>query len=104
VYDRYLAALRERLPDPQATREFVRILRLHADYAEGLIAQALDQALAGHCYTSDGVRQLVLRLAEPVQPAARLDPAPHLDVLPVTWPDLRQFDRLLNAASSGGGR
>jgi len=105
VYDRYLAALRERLPSAdQATRAFVRILRLHQDYPEALIAQALEQALKGHCYTAEGVKQLVLRLAEPAQPAARLDltDAPHLGAIQVAWPDLRQFDRLLSLA--GGGR
>ena len=103
VYDRYLAALRERLPVPQATREFVRILRLHEDYAEALIAQALEQALAGHCYTADGVKQLILRLAEPTPPPpldlARL---PHLETGPVTWPEVGQFDRLLPSVAGGG--
>ena len=42
------AALRERLSVPQATREFVRILRLHEDYSEGIIAQALEKALECH--------------------------------------------------------
>jgi len=105
VYDRYLAALRQHLPGPQATREFVRILRLHEDYPEVFIAQALEQALAGHCYSADGVKQLVLRLVEPAQPVALLDltEAPHLRAVQVTWPEVSQFDRLLNN-SKGGGR
>lgn len=103
VYDRYLAALRERLPGPQATQEFVRILRLHQDYPEALIAQALEQALGGHCYTADGVKQFVLRLAEPAQPVTRLDlsQAPHLGAVQVAWPEVRQFNRLLSGLAGG---
>jgi hypothetical protein len=99
-----LAALRERLPGPQATREFVRILRLHEDYPEALIAQALEQALDGHCYTAEGVKQLVLRLAEPAQPVAVLDltQASHLGAVQVTWPEVSQFDRLLSSVRGGG--
>jgi transposase len=104
VYDRYLTVLREQLSTQQATREFVRILQLHADYAEALIAQALEQALAGHCYTADGVQQLVLRLAEPAQPRTPLDLAewPHLDGMQVVWPEVGQFDRLLSTWAGGG--
>lgn len=100
VYDRYLAALRERLPVPQATREFVHILRLHEDYPEAIIAQALEEALAGHCYSADGVKQLVLRLVEPTRPVAPLEVATpsFLDVGPVAWPEVSQFDRLLGSA------
>ena len=99
IYDRYLAALRERLSSNQATKEFVRILRLHEDYSETLIAQALEQALAGHCYTADGVKQLVLRLAEPAPPSQPLDlaQAGYLGSIQVAWPALSQFDRLLSA-------
>jgi len=103
VYDRYLAALRERLPTPQATREFVRILRLHEDYPEALIAQALEQALAAHCYSADGVKQLLLRLVEPgPPPPLDLNNLAHLEVGPVVWPDVAQFDRLLSGIVGGG--
>jgi len=104
VYDHYLAALRQRLPVHQATREFVRILRLHEDYPEATIAQALEQALAGHCYSADGVKQLVLRLVEPTRSVAPLEAAKasFLDIGPVAWPEVGQFDRLLGSA--GGER
>ncbi|MGQ9841914.1 MAG: Mu transposase domain-containing protein, partial [Anaerolineae bacterium] len=104
VYDRYLAALRERLPNPQATREFVRILRLHEDYPEGLIAQALEQALAAHCYSADRVKHLLRRLVEPGPPPP-LDQKTlaHLAMGSVVWPDVAQFDRLL-AGIRGGER
>jgi hypothetical protein len=98
IYDRYLAALRQHLADNQATKEFVRILRLHESFSEPLIAQALEQALAGYCFTADGVKQLVLRLAEPAPTAPPLDPGQiaHLTNIQVAWPALSQFDRLLS--------
>ncbi len=100
VYDRYLAALRERLPGPQATREFVHVLRLHEDYPEAIIAQALEEALAGHCYHADGVKQLVLRLVEPARPVVSLkvNMLSFPNVGPVAWPEVGQFDRLLGLA------
>ncbi len=102
VYDRYLDALRKRLTVSQATREFVHILRLHEDYPEAVIAQALEQALSGHCYSADGVKQLVLRQVEPPCPTAPLEQAqlPFPDIGPVAWPEVKQFDRLLS--STGG--
>ena len=99
IYHRYLAALREHLPTAQGTREFVGILRLHADYPEAVIAQALETALAAHCYSVDGVKQLVLRLTEPshsVEPLSEAAVAA-LTTTPVAWPDVAQFDRLLHS-------
>lgn len=106
VYDHYLAALRERLPTPtQATREFVRILRLHEDFPEAIIAQALEAALAGHCYSVDGVKQLVLRLTEPAPSPTRLEDETITSLTPtaVAWPAVEQFDRLLSNSGGGGG-
>lgn len=102
VYDLYLAALRERLSTSQATREFVRVLRLHEDYSEVAITQALEEALSGHCYSADGVKQIVLRLTEPPCPTKPLEEAGQFfpDVAPVLWPELDQFDRLLS--NTGG--
>lgn len=99
VFTRYLAALRQQLPANQAAREFVRILRLHSQYSEAIVAQALEQALACHCYQVDGIKQLVLRLTEPLTcPAVPPLAAAHYAQLvsgPVAWPTLTQFDRLL---------
>ena len=97
VYDRYLAALRERWPTAQATREFVRILRLHEEYPEAVIAQALEQALCAHCYSIDGVKHLLRRLTEPdtsVTPLQENLPSVGSEIQ-VAWPDVQQFDRLL---------
>lgn len=102
VYDRYLAALRERLPAHQATREFVRILRLHEAYPEARMAQALEQALAAHCYSLEGVKQLLLRLAEPpAPPPLDLSGRPHLETGPIVWPEVGRFDRLLPSVAGG---
>jgi len=103
VYDRYLAALRERLPTPEATREFVRILRLHEVYPEALIAQALEQALCAHCYSADGVKQLLRRLTEPralVAPLEENVPGAGSEIR-VAWPAVEQFDRLLRGGEGG---
>jgi transposase len=103
VFDDYLAALRQRASMSQATREFVRILRLHEAYAEELIAQALEEALAAHCYSADGVQQIVWRLSEPIHAPAPLaeEQLPVLDVGPVQWPEVGQFDRLLATVAGG---
>jgi transposase len=103
VFDDYLDALRGRLPSAQATREFVHVLQLHETYGEALIAQALRQALQGHCYSADGVKQIVRRLAEPAVVVAPLekDDLPGPDIADVTWPEVNQFDRLLHTVAGG---
>ena len=100
VYDRYLAALQERMSASQATREFVRILRLHEDYSEAIITQALEKALECHCYRTDGVKQLVMGLKESATGEASsgqiaAEAYASLSVEPVAWPEVGQFDRLL---------
>jgi hypothetical protein len=102
VYERY-DALREPLSRSQATREFVHVLQLHEDYPEQIIAQALEEALTGHCYSADGVKQLVLRLIEPPRLRRPLEEGEDLfpDVSPVAWPEVSQFDRLLSQTRGG---
>ena len=104
VFDEYLAALRQHLSQSQATREFVAILGLHEEHAETRIAQALEVAMASHCYSADGVRQLLRHLNEqphtPDPLTAQQLPIP--DVGPVQWPEVRQFDQLLATAAGGG--
>jgi transposase len=108
VYDRYLAALQEHLTASQATREFVRILRLHEDYSEDIITQVLEKALECHCYSVDGVKQLVMRLTEslekpsPTSEMAEASIAASVEafaVEPVDWPEVGQFDRLLQRST-----
>jgi hypothetical protein len=106
VYDRYLIALQEHLTASQATREFVRILRLHEDYSEAIITQALEKALECHCYSMDGVKQLVMGLKEslesdtPEMGEASIAMSA-VSVEPVAWPEVSQFDRLLQRNAEG---
>jgi transposase len=104
VFDEYLAALRQHLPQSQATREFVAILGLHEEHAETRIAQALEVAMASHCYSADGVKQLLRHLSEqPHTPdPLTVQQLPVPDVGPVQWPELRQFDQLLATVAGGG--
>jgi hypothetical protein len=110
VYDRYLAALQEHLTASQATREFVRILRLHEDYSEAIITQALEKALECHCYSVDGVKQLVMGLKESLslesdtpEMAEASIAASVVSVEPVAWPEVGQFDRLLQCNAEAEG-
>jgi hypothetical protein len=104
VFDRYLQALRQRMAVNQATREFIRILQLHQTACEKVIAQALEEALQSHCYTAEGVKQLVQRLQHPAQPPPPLDVSqlPQWQLAPVEWPSLARYDTLLSQRSGGG--
>jgi hypothetical protein len=109
VYDLYLAALQEHLTASQATREFVRILRLHEDYSEVIITQALEKALECHCYSMDGVKQLVMGVKESLEKESLESDTPEMPMVeasiatsvvsvePVAWPEVGQFDRLLRS-------
>lgn len=65
-YEQYLTALRQARPE-DATRQFVRILQLHAQFSAEQIAITLTQALALPCWAADGVEQL-LRQAHTASP------------------------------------
>ena len=95
VYDRYLVALREHLSNEQATKEFIRILRLHEHYPEQVIASAMEESLIFHCYNMDDFRQLVMRQTEPTVPQALPEVSGELAIPPIEWPDLVDYDRLL---------
>lgn len=101
VYERYLAALRHARPE-DATRQFVRVLQLHAAFEAEAIAAALEQALVLRCWAADGVEQLLRQALAPAAPtpAGALDLAtvPGLAAVAtvqIPLPDLRQFDRLV---------
>jgi transposase len=117
VYDRYLVALRDQLAVSQATREFVRILRLHESYSGAIITKALEKALECHCYNVDGVKQLVMGLKESLESAriaTSIGEVPTGDIAaeayaslavePVVWPEVGQFGRLLHSATSGSSQ
>lgn len=59
VFDRYLAALRERCQNGTATREFIRTLELCSGYSEEEVARAMDQALDWHAATFDVVNHIL---------------------------------------------
>jgi transposase len=99
IFEVYLAALRRERPDG-ATREFVRVLQLHARYRATAIAAALESALALACWSADAVEVLIRQGADPATPASALDlvAVPRLAPLAavtIPLPDLHAFDRLL---------
>jgi hypothetical protein len=99
IYEAYLAALRQARP-AEATREFVRILQLHARYRPEAIAAALEQALQLRCWSADAVEVLIRQATDPATVGSALDltAAPHLAPLAavtIPVPDLHAFDRLL---------
>ena len=55
VLDRYLAELRDRLPQRAATLEFVRVLELCSSHPLDQVAQGVEQALAAQSLSSDTV-------------------------------------------------
>ncbi len=84
----------------EATREFVRILQLHARSTPEVIAAALERAAALHCWSADGVEQCVRQALAPPPPSAALDlaAAPGLAALGqvrIPLPDLDRFKQLL---------
>ena len=98
VYRQYLAALRQARPEG-ATREFVRILQLHARYAPDVLTAALERALILGGWSADSVEQLVHQALEPVTPitlALVVSPAPSplADVV-IPLPDLQRYAPLL---------
>lgn len=96
IFDRYFQSLQEREETAHATRHFIEILQLGYNYSESLLAETLEEALACHCYTVTGVRELLRRRTEPTPPLpAQLAAYPHLAEIQVTPPNLQQFNQLL---------
>lgn len=102
AFERYWAALTQKLPAPEGTTLFVRLLKLCQRYPQDVLAAALEEALRHHCYSYDGVCELLRRQTEPPlpQPLALAD-RPDLRQVVVQLPELAQFDRLLR---QGGDR
>ncbi|MCB8985299.1 MAG: IS21 family transposase [Ardenticatenaceae bacterium] len=96
VFDRYWTVLQDRLPEAEWSTTFIRILQLCATYPEETLARVLEVALSHHCYSYDGVRELLRRQTEPAPPApVNLADRPDLRQVHVDLPDLAQFNRLL---------
>ena len=96
IYQQYLDALRAARAEG-ATREFVRILQLHARFPAATIATALERALTLRCWSADGVEHLVRQEGVPSQPSTALDPVvlARLPEVDIPLPDLHCFDQLL---------
>jgi len=101
TYERLLAKLQTEQDDGRGVREFIRILRLHAQYPPELVEQAVAQALEYGCPHADGVALCLRQLLHPEPSVAALDlrGQPHLDS-DMAAPDLHCYERLL----AGGGR
>lgn len=101
VFDRYWEALKAHHPGQRGTKVFIQVLQLCQDHSEEVLAAALHQALACHCYRVEGVRELLRRQTEPERPTPLdLRAYPELAAVSVPTPDLQHFNRLLTA---GGG-
>jgi hypothetical protein len=99
VYRQYLAALRQARPEG-ATREFVRILQLHARYAQDVLTAALERALTLSCWSADSVEQLARQAVQPTRPPTAIDLAAlpalsHLADVVIPMPDLQRYAPLL---------
>ena len=107
VYARYLEALKRRFSSSEATRVFVRILRLHEDHNDSVISEALEEALHCHRYEAAGVNQLVLRILEQRTgsrahgPIGELEDTPSLpfSVQQVAWPEVHPYNVLLSTSA-----
>jgi transposase len=102
IYGQYLVALQQARPT-DATREFVRILQLHARYEPAAIAAALETALTLRCWSADGVELLLRQAASPAPPVVSVDLAAIPALAPfgavtIPLPDLGQFEQLLAPA------
>lgn len=103
IYHEYLAALRRARPE-SATREFVRILQLHARHEPAAIIAALQRALALGCWSADGVAYCLAETGIPVAMPGALDLAADHRLAPlaavqIPLPDLTAFNRLLPGES-----
>lgn len=99
IYHDYLAALRRARPE-SATREFVRILQLHARHEPAAIAAALARALALGCWSADGVAYCLADTTISTVVPGTFDLAADTRLAPlaavqIPLPDLRAFNQLL---------
>ena len=97
IYECLLTHLRKKWPDGKGVREFIRILRLHHEYPDDQIAQAVSQALEYGCGHLDGVQLCLRQLTEPdiSIPAIDLAAWPQLVDVGTQEPDLSCYDQLL---------
>lgn len=99
IYHRYLAALRQARPE-SATREFVRILQLHAHHEPAAITAALERALTLRCWSADGVAYFLAESTAPALRPTQMDLTAtvglrSLAAVQIPLPDLTVFNQLL---------
>jgi transposase len=97
VYERLLAHLQAQWSDGRGVREFVRILKLHHDHPDHVVAQAVEQALEYGCAHADGVELCLRQLLDPRLPTPSIDLSawPELVDVGAQTPDLHRYDCLL---------
>ena len=97
VYEQLLARLRAQWPDGRGVREFVRVLKLHQDYPDNLVAQAVTQALAYGCAHTDGVKLCLHQMMNLETPMLPMDVTdwPELSGVGSQLPDVTCYDQLL---------
>jgi hypothetical protein len=97
VYERFLVRLREQNRSGQPTREFVRVLKLHADHPAEMVAQAVEQSLHYGCVHADGVELCLRQLSNPAAtiPSLNLAELPSWAVVGEQVPNLNCYDQLL---------
>ena len=81
----------------RGTREFIRILQLHQNWALGRVSAASQEAIDAHCTELEAIRHILLRAEEPGRRHAPLESGlmPGITDLTITGADLDQYDRLL---------
>jgi len=97
VYEQLLQHLQAEWPDGRGTREFIRVLKLHASYSAKLIEQAVQPALAFHCPHADGVELCLRQLIHPEPTFAELDLTAHPALVGIGSQaiDVSQYEQLL---------
>jgi transposase len=101
AYHLLLARLRERWPDGEGVRMFVRVLRLLNDAPAALLEAAISQALSFGCLDVDGVRLCLHGLQHPDPLSTPLDLREHPQLRAIgTQPiDLTLYQRLLTGGA-----
>mgnify|MGYP002634860758 CR=1 FL=1 len=94
IFQAYWAAMKDHLSE-DSTPIFIKILQLCLEFDQTIVAEGLRQALDCHCYSLDGVRALVRRVATPSAPEP-LDVTHHPEwQIQSAVPDVQQFNQLL---------
>jgi len=100
AYDQLLEELRERFPDGRGVREFIAILKLHKDYPQKQVEQAVLSALELGAVHLDGVKLCLRQLqeSENLPMALDLQTQPRLAEFGQQPVNLQQYDALLSGS------